>query len=70
MKEVILCDLVGTLRSDYGNVLENVAEKNRLRILYNFSAMISISPITLKKGILVEPEERGPQPSSDTDARI
>ena len=44
--------------------------KNRLRILYNLSAIISISPITLKKGILVEPEERGTQPGSDTDVRI
>lgn len=69
MKEVILCDLVGTLRSDYGNVHGNVAE-NRLRILYNVSAIISISPITLKKGILVEPEERGTQLGSDTDVRI
>ena len=44
--------------------------KNRLRILYNVSAIISVSPITLKKGILVEPEERGTQLGSDTDVRI
>ena len=43
---------------------------NRLRILLNFFAIISIRPVTYKKGILVGAEERGPSPRSDRDGRI
>ena len=44
--------------------------ENSLRILLNFFAIISIRPVTYKKGILVGAEERGPLPRSDRDGRI
>ena len=44
--------------------------KNSLRILLNFFAIISIRPVTYKKGILLEAEERGPRPRSDRDGRM
>ena len=44
--------------------------KNRFRILSNHFAIIPSRPVTLKKGIYVRAEERGPHPSSDRDGRI
>ena len=44
--------------------------RNILRILFNFFAIISIRPVTYKKGILVGAEERGPSPRSDRDGGI
>ena len=59
---------LGTLRSDNGDVYENIVEK-RLRIL-NFFVIILSRPGTEKKGIYVAAEERGPRQSSDKDAII
>ena len=44
--------------------------RNILRILLNFFAIISIRPVTYKKGILVGAEEREPSPRSDRDGGI
>ena len=44
--------------------------KNRLRILSNFFAIIPSRPVTLKRGINVGAEERGPRPSTNRDGRI
>ena len=58
---------LGTLRSDNGDVYENIVEK-RLRIL-NFFVIILSRPGTEKKGIYVGAEERGPRQSSDSRSR-
>jgi len=55
--------------SDNVDVHENLAE-NRLLILSNHFAIIPSRPVTKKKGIYVEAEERGPHPRSDRDGRI
>ena len=44
--------------------------KNRLRIILNFFAIIPIRPVTQKRGILAEAEERRTRSSSDRDGRI
>ena len=61
--------MVGTLRSDNGDVHENFA-KNRLQILSLFFAIIPRGPVTQKKGIWVGAEEKGQRPSSNRDGRI
>ena len=54
-----------TLRSDDGDLHENIVEKS-----FNFLSIILSRPDTEKKGIYVGAEGRGPPPSSDGDARI
>ena len=49
---------------------ENPGVYIAMKSAVNFFAMISIRPVTYKKGILVGAEERGPSPRSDRDGRI
>ena len=60
---------LGTLRSDNGDVHENVAEKKPSYHLKLFT-IIAICPVTYNKGILAGAEERGTRSSWDRDGRI
>ena len=59
-----LSGMIGTLRSDNGEA------ENRLRVLYNFFALISSHPVTSKKRSSVGTEERGLRPISERKSKI
>ena len=65
--EVAVAILLGTLRSDNGDVRGNVAETSHP---FTFFRDYSKGPSYLKEGDWVGAEEKGPHPSSDRDGRI
>ena len=67
--EAAVAILLGTLRSDSGDVHESVAKKQSSHP-FTFFRDYSKGPSYLKEGNWVGAEEKGPRPSSDRDGRI
>ena len=67
---VLICGivLITTLRSENGDVHENVAEKQTSHH-FNCFTIIPIRPVTSKKRSLAGAGERGTRSSSDRDGR-
>ena len=68
---VLMC-LLKPLRSDNDPPYDPTTArlKNRLRVLYNFFALIPSHPVTWKKRSSVGTEERGPRPISERKSKI